>query len=107
MMPFGAGNRLSYRRVRSGGRVPGLPSTSAPRMSIHQDTTQEATFVDRLADAFRDALLGMALVAPDGTFLRANAALCRLVGRTEDVLRRERIGKVVEDERVVAAIERA
>src|SRR5689334_8028662 len=107
MMPFGAGNRLRFRWVRSGGRVPGLLSTPAARMSIHQDTTQEAAFVDRLADSFRDALLGMALVAPDGTFLRANGALCRLVGRSEDALRRERIGAVVEDDRVLAAIERA
>ena len=39
--------------------------------------------MDRLAGAFRDAALGMALVAPSGAFLRVNSTLCRLLGHTE------------------------
>jgi PAS domain S-box-containing protein len=73
-------------------------------MSIHQDTPPEAVFVDRLADAFRDAALGMALLAPNGTFLRANETLCHLVGRSEDRLRREGLADVVDDARVTEAL---
>jgi two-component system cell cycle sensor histidine kinase/response regulator CckA len=76
-------------------------------MSIHQDTPEETVFVDRLADAFRDAPLGMALLAPDGTFLRANSTLCRLVGRSEEQLRRECITDIVEDDAVAAALDAA
>ena len=39
----------------------------------HDITDREEAFMDRLAGAFRDAALGMALVAPDGTFLRVNS----------------------------------
>jgi two-component system cell cycle sensor histidine kinase/response regulator CckA len=73
-------------------------------MSIPQDTQQETVFVDRLAEAFRDAALGMALLAPDGTFLRANPTLCRLVGRSEEQLLTEGIASLVADERVAAAL---
>jgi len=36
-----------------------------------------------LATGFDNSLLGMALVSPDGRFLQANGALCRLLGRGE------------------------
>lgn len=36
--------------------------------------------------AFDEAAIGMALVAPDGTFIDANASLCRLLGRERDEL---------------------
>jgi PAS domain-containing protein len=71
-------------------------------MSIDQDTSDETAFVDRLAGAFRGAPLGMAVLAPNGTFLRANPVLCRLVGRSEDDLRRIGLADVVDDERVAA-----
>jgi two-component system, cell cycle sensor histidine kinase and response regulator CckA len=73
-------------------------------MSTHHDTHPEAVFVDRLADAFRDAPMGMALLAPNGTFLRANETLRHLVGRSEDQLRREGVGDVVDDPRVAEAL---
>jgi two-component system cell cycle sensor histidine kinase/response regulator CckA len=73
-------------------------------MSIDQDNHPEAVFVDRLADAFREAALGMALLAPNGTFLRANEALCHLVGRSEDQLRREGLADIVDDPRVTGAL---
>jgi len=38
---------------------------------------------ERFASAFNHASIGMALVAPDGRWLAANPALCRLVGYTE------------------------
>ena len=53
---------------------------------VHDVTDREEAFMDRLAGAFRDAPLGMALVAPGGAFLRVNSTLCRLLGRTEQEL---------------------
>ena len=53
---------------------------------VHDVTDREEVFMDRLAGAFRDAPLGMALVAPGGAFLRVNSTLCRLVGKTEEEL---------------------
>ena len=60
--------------------------------------------MDRLAGAFRDAPLGMALVAPGGAFLRVNSTLCRLLGHTEQELLAEALADVVEDERVAQAL---
>jgi PAS domain S-box-containing protein len=46
-----------------------------------------------LEAAFREAVTEMALLTPDRRFLRANAAMCRLLGRTEAEL----TGLAVED----------
>ena len=71
---------------------------------VHDITDREEVFMDRLAGAFRDAPLGMALVAPGGAFLRVNSTLCRLLGRTEDELLAEALPDLVEDERVGQAL---
>ena len=71
---------------------------------VHDVTDREEAFMDRLAGAFRDAPLGMALVAPGGAFLRVNSTLCRLLGRTEQELLAEALADVVEDERVAQAL---
>ncbi len=41
---------------------------------------------DRLRRAFDDAPIGMAMMRPDGTFVRANAALCDLLGYSAEEL---------------------
>src|SRR2546423_6000785 len=46
-----------------------------------------------LEASFREAVTEMALLTPERLFLRANAAMCRLLGRTEAQLR----GMAVED----------
>jgi PAS domain S-box-containing protein len=71
---------------------------------VHDVTDREETFMDRLAGAFRDAPLGMALVAPGGAFLRVNSTLCRMLGRTEPELLAESLTDVVEDESVGQAL---
>ncbi len=42
----------------------------------------------RFRSAFEFAAIGMAMVAPDGRFLRVNQALCRIVGYSADELLR-------------------
>jgi PAS domain S-box-containing protein len=71
---------------------------------VHDVTDREETFMDRLAGAFRDAPLGMALVAPGGAFLRVNSTLCRMLGHTERELLAESLADLVEDERVGQAL---
>ena len=71
---------------------------------VHDVTDREETFMDRLAGAFRDAPLGMALVAPGGAFLRVNSTLCRMLGHTEPELLAESLADLVEDERVGQAL---
>src|SRR3954447_15600287 len=63
---------------------------------VHDITDREEAFMDRLAGAFRDAPLGMALVAPDGRFVRVNSTLCQLVGQTSEQLLQRSLPDVVE-----------
>ena len=60
--------------------------------------------MDRLAGAFRDAPIGMALVASRGGFRRVNATLCRLLGRTEEELLAASLPDVAEDRHVAEAL---
>jgi len=73
--------------------------------SVARDVTdREEAFMDRLAGAFRDAPLGMALVASRGGFLRVNSTLCRLLGRTEEELLAASLPDVAEDRHVAEAL---
>ena len=71
---------------------------------VHDVTDREEAFMDRLAGAFRDAPLGMALVAPGGAFLRVNSTLCRLLGRTEQELLAEALPTSSRTTRVAQAL---
>ncbi len=59
-----------------------------------------------LEAAFREAVTEMALITPDGSFLRANAAMCRLLGRTEAELTGMTVGDVThpDDRKSVRAV---
>ena len=48
---------------------------------------QLALAEQRFRVTFEEAVIGMALVAPDGSFLAANLALCDFLGRSEEELR--------------------
>jgi two-component system, cell cycle sensor histidine kinase and response regulator CckA len=73
-------------------------------VTAHDVTDREAAFMDRLAGAFRDAPLGMALVAPDGRFMRVNSTLCQLLGRTREQLIRGSLQDVAEDDGLAEAL---
>ena len=63
-----------------------------------------------LEAAFREAVTEMALITPEGSFLRANAAMCRLLGRTEAELTGMSVGDVThpdDKESVRAALDDA
>ena len=49
-------------------------------------TGKKSSHEDRFSSAFRFAAIGMALVAPDGRWLKVNRALCELVGYSEGEL---------------------
>jgi two-component system, cell cycle sensor histidine kinase and response regulator CckA len=83
------------------------PDTGLIYTVAHDITDREEAFMDRLAGAFRDAALGMALVSPGGDFLRVNSTLCRLLGRAPEELLRTRLFDVVEDGSVEPALAEA
>jgi PAS domain S-box-containing protein len=99
------------RIVRSDGKIRSVETrstldsvTGLIYSVVHDVTDREETFMDRLAGAFRDAPLGMALVAPSGAFLRVNSTLCRMLGHTEPELLAESLPDLVEDERLEHAL---
>jgi two-component system cell cycle sensor histidine kinase/response regulator CckA len=61
-------------------------------------TDSQDADAERLIESFTDAPLGMALMDPDGSFRRVNAALCRLLDRTEDELLESSIFEIVADD---------
>jgi diguanylate cyclase (GGDEF)-like protein/PAS domain S-box-containing protein len=54
--------------------------------SSARDITDRKVADEQFRTAFDDALVGIALVAPDGSWLRVNESLCEIVGRTRDEL---------------------
>jgi diguanylate cyclase (GGDEF)-like protein/PAS domain S-box-containing protein len=52
----------------------------------HKEAARAAAAHERFRIAFENAPTGMALVTPDGSWLHVNAALCRLLGYSDDEL---------------------
>ncbi len=70
----------------SSGRLAGV-QTSARDIDDRRAAEAARTAADtEFRTAFDDAAIGMALVAPDGAWLRVNEALCELVGYRPDAL---------------------
>jgi diguanylate cyclase (GGDEF)-like protein/PAS domain S-box-containing protein len=69
------------------GRFVGVQSSA--RDITDRKAAEEARRIadEQFRTAFDDALVGIALVAPDGSWLRVNDALCEIVGRQWDELR--------------------
>ena len=61
------------------GRFTGVQSSA-------RDISDRKMADEQFRTAFDDALVGIALVAPDGTWLRANDSLCAIVGYTREQL---------------------
>ena len=63
-----------------------VPATESSRLSDIDLSDGALPIGPILEAAFREAVTEMALITPEGVFLRANAAMCRLLGRTEEEL---------------------
>jgi PAS domain S-box-containing protein len=91
------------RYIRADGRVTSVklhviasadPKSRAPLLIAHVIETSEqqrhaqelAEAEERFRSAFDNAPIGMALVAPDGRFLKVNRALCQITGYAETAL---------------------
>jgi two-component system cell cycle sensor histidine kinase/response regulator CckA len=84
---------LRFRIARPDGELRWLdvraaidPEAGHVHVVARDATAREEAEEERLGAAFRDAPIGMALLAPDGTFRRVNAALARMVARSEEEL---------------------
>jgi PAS domain S-box-containing protein len=60
---------------------------------------------ERFRQAFEGAAIGMALVAPGGELLEANAALAAMLGHSEDSLERSRLADVVHPQDLALVLE--
>jgi diguanylate cyclase (GGDEF)-like protein/PAS domain S-box-containing protein len=56
---------------------------AADERSLRESEAQVRSMEERFRTAFDEGPIGMALVAPDGRFLRVNHALCAIVGYSE------------------------
>jgi PAS domain S-box-containing protein len=68
----------------------------------------EAALLDsqaRLALIFSRATVGLCELAPDGRFLRANAELCRIVGRTPEEMTRLSFADVTHPDDIVRSVD--
>jgi diguanylate cyclase (GGDEF)-like protein/PAS domain S-box-containing protein len=74
------------RALRDDGRFVGVQS-SARDISDRKAAEEARSIADeQFRTAFDDALVGIALVAPDGSWLRVNESLCEIVGYSREQL---------------------
>ena len=69
-------------------RVDGVVSDVTERKTAELDLLDRE---ERFRKVFEEGPLGMSIVGPDGTLLRANATLCAMYGYTEEELRRLKV----------------
>jgi len=69
------------------GRVVGWVGTCLDFTARKQAEIELARAAERFRAAFDNAPIGIALTAPEGRWIEANPALCRLLGYSEDELR--------------------
>lgn len=76
---------VAISRVEVAGRrgLAGFIRDISERRKAERELREER---ERFRRSFRAAPIGMALVAPDGSFLEVNSALCRLLGRSGEEL---------------------
>ncbi len=102
-----------------GGPVPAAPDARArpgltagdetdrgllPAMAAQRMTTPEDEFRDLLSIAFECFPIGALIFGLDGTFLHVNPAICRLLGRSVEELKRHKISDFVgPDQRTTMA----
>jgi PAS domain S-box-containing protein len=78
------------------GREHALPPEAAVALVSAEDALRQSE--ERFRGAFDNAPIGMALVAPDGRWLRVNPALCEMLGYTEEELYRKSFQDVTHPE---------
>jgi PAS domain S-box-containing protein len=81
-----------------GGPVPEHPEHTEPTAGAELLDDQ----VERFQSVFEDAAIGMATMSLEGSIVRANAELCRIVGRAGDELLGSPYGEAVRDEQGLA-----
>ena len=77
---------VTLARVDLDGEVLALVGTCRDVDAEHVAMEQLAASEQQFRGAMQAASIGMSLVAPDGTFLAVNPALCELLGRDEETL---------------------
>jgi PAS domain S-box-containing protein len=71
----------------TGGQVDGVPHPGGPLGMLHEAQEKLHESADRFRGLFSASAIGIAISTPHGSYLRANAAYCRMLGYTEDELR--------------------
>ena len=83
-------------------------------IGVNRDVTEEREAArvireneQRLSAAFENSAIGMALVSPEGPFLKVNRALCEFLGYSAAELQRQTFQRLTHPEDLAADLERA
>jgi PAS domain S-box-containing protein len=79
----------THERLRelTGGELDAVVHSGGQSYMLHAAQEKLRESAERFRALFAGAATGIAVAAPEGRYLQANAAYCRLVGYTEDELR--------------------